>query len=116
MSTRLRRLRTTPRLREAVAETRLSPEQLIQPHFVLRSGGSVRLTIPSVTATTHADRGRDSSMRAGRLHNMDSSCMRSFIAADSLASAPLFASFFLPSFWRVIALNICVFAALWWSL
>jgi len=40
MSTRLRRLRTTSRLREAVAETRLSPAQLIQPHFVHEGDGA----------------------------------------------------------------------------
>ena len=35
MSIRPRRLRTTPRLREAVAETRLHPARLIQPHFAI---------------------------------------------------------------------------------
>ena len=36
---RLRRLRSTPALREAVAETRLHPAQLIVPHFVLDGEG-----------------------------------------------------------------------------
>jgi porphobilinogen synthase len=35
MKIRMRRLRTTEVLREAVAETRLHPSQLIQPHFVI---------------------------------------------------------------------------------
>jgi porphobilinogen synthase len=35
MRIRPRRLRRTPLLREAVAETRLAPAQLVQPHFVL---------------------------------------------------------------------------------
>ena len=36
---RLRRLRGHPALREALAETRLSPAQLIQPHFVTEGDG-----------------------------------------------------------------------------
>ncbi len=37
---RLRRLRRTEALREAVAETRLHPAQLVQPHFVMEGGGA----------------------------------------------------------------------------
>ena len=39
MTHRLRRLRRTPALREAVAETRLHAERLIQGHFVMDSSG-----------------------------------------------------------------------------
>ena len=37
--TRLRRLRRTPHLRDALAETRLTPQQLIVPHFVVEGSG-----------------------------------------------------------------------------
>ena len=40
MRIRPRRLRRTPLLREAVAETRLSRSQLVQPHFVLPEAGA----------------------------------------------------------------------------
>jgi porphobilinogen synthase len=40
MRIRPRRLRRTPALRELVAEVRLAPEQLIQPHFVIEGQGS----------------------------------------------------------------------------
>ena len=40
MRIRPRRLRRTPLLREAVAETRLAPAQLVQPHFVLPEAGA----------------------------------------------------------------------------
>jgi len=36
---RLRRLRRTAALREALAETRLPPQRLVQPHFVIDGGG-----------------------------------------------------------------------------
>ena len=36
---RLRRLRATPALREALAETRVHPSQLVMPHFVLEGSG-----------------------------------------------------------------------------
>ena len=39
MTPRLRRLRRTAALRETVAETRLHPAQLIQPHFVIEGDG-----------------------------------------------------------------------------
>lgn len=39
MTQRPRRLRTTPALREAVAETRLHAARLIQPHFVFEGSG-----------------------------------------------------------------------------
>ena len=47
MRIRPRRLRRTPALRELVAEVRLAPEQLIQPHFVIEGEGSREL-IPSM--------------------------------------------------------------------
>ncbi len=40
MTRRPRRLRRSPALREAVAETHLHASQLIQPHFVMEGGGS----------------------------------------------------------------------------
>ena len=40
MRIRPRRLRRTPLLREAVAETRLAPAQLVQPYFVLPEAGA----------------------------------------------------------------------------
>lgn len=39
MTLRLRRLRATPALREAFAETRVHPSQLVVPHFVLEGQG-----------------------------------------------------------------------------
>ncbi len=47
MRLRPRRLRRTPALRAAAAETRLDPAQLIQPHFVLPGAGA-RQEIPSM--------------------------------------------------------------------
>lgn len=47
MRIRPRRLRRTPLLREALAETRIVPAQLVQPHFVL-PGASERSAIASM--------------------------------------------------------------------
>jgi len=47
MRIRPRRLRRTPLLREALAETRLHPAQLVQPHFVL-AGANERSAIVSM--------------------------------------------------------------------
>ena len=47
MSARLRRLRATPALREALAETRVHPSQLVVPHFVLEGEGR-RETVASM--------------------------------------------------------------------
>ena len=47
MRVRPRRLRRTPALRELVAEVRLDPAQLIQPHFVI-DGERAREQIPSM--------------------------------------------------------------------
>jgi len=44
MRIRPRRLRRTPALREAVAETRITANQLIQPHFVIEGGGTTPIT------------------------------------------------------------------------
>jgi porphobilinogen synthase len=62
---RLRRLRGSASLRESLAETRLRPSQLIQPHFVV-SGTKLRDPIPSMPGIDHvsvdqlvADVGRD---------------------------------------------------------
>ncbi|MCC6407086.1 MAG: porphobilinogen synthase [Planctomycetes bacterium] len=50
MKIRMRRLRTTEVLREAVAETRVHPSQLIQPHFVIEDprGEEPILSMPGV--------------------------------------------------------------------
>jgi porphobilinogen synthase len=66
MTVRPRRLRLSSRLREAVAETRLSPTQLIQPHFVMDGSGAdvpidsmpgvVRSGIPSLVQQVVRDR------------------------------------------------------------
>jgi porphobilinogen synthase len=62
---RLRRLRSSAPLRDALAETRVRPTQLIQPHFVV-SGTRLREPIPSMPGIDHvsvdelvADIGRD---------------------------------------------------------
>lgn len=62
---RLRRLRSSAPLRDALAETRVRPTQLIQPHFVV-SGTKLREPIPSMPGIDHvsvdelvADVGRD---------------------------------------------------------
>jgi porphobilinogen synthase len=47
MRVRPRRLRRTPLLRDVVAEVKLRPEDLIQPHFVL-PGQGVRQQVPSM--------------------------------------------------------------------
>jgi porphobilinogen synthase len=44
---RLRRLRSSPALREALAETRVHAAQLIQPHFVIEGSGQ-RQAVPSL--------------------------------------------------------------------
>ena len=43
MRIRPRRMRRTPALREAVAETRVDATQLIQPHFVIEGGGTTAI-------------------------------------------------------------------------
>lgn len=49
---RPRRLRRTPAMRGLVAETRIHPDQLIQPHFVV-SGQGIRTPIPSLAGLAH---------------------------------------------------------------
>lgn len=66
MTVRPRRLRLSSRLREAVAETRLSPSQIVQPHFVMDGSGAdvpidsmpgvVRSSIPSLVQQVSRDR------------------------------------------------------------
>lgn len=44
MAHRSRRLRLSPAIRELIAETRIHPSQLVQPHFVQESDGSSEIT------------------------------------------------------------------------
>ena len=44
MAHRSRRLRLSPAIRELIAETRIHPSQLVQPHFVQASDGSSEIT------------------------------------------------------------------------
>jgi porphobilinogen synthase len=65
MTIRPRRLRTTARMREAVAETRVVPQRLVQPHFVMDGDGAdvpiesmpgvARMSIPRLVERVKAD-------------------------------------------------------------
>lgn len=65
MTIRLRRLRSTARMREVVAETHLAPQSLVQPHFVMEGDGAdvpiesmpgvARMSIPHLVERVKSD-------------------------------------------------------------